>query len=454
MRSSASPALLLALISPLAAACGTSVVSTAVGPEGGTVTGPDGAQIIVPAGALTAPTDLTVRKIAASAAPALGAGFSAAGDVYSFEPHGIAFALPVEVHLPVAAGGASILHSACAAGSAGAGQCQAWDAPLSGVSFAGGAAVFSTAGFSLYTAVVPGGGTGGAGGGGTGGGGTGGTGGGGPGGCSGVYDGDFDILTVADVATLAPYCEVTGNVRYFPQDPADLVLPNLQRIDGDFHGQPTAMLLKSIHLPALTHVHSFLVEPASPELAVIELPSLAEIDGDFVVAMGQVPAVSLPALHAVGGSFTAYGSTAIIDAPGLASIGGALRIANTAFKAPALTTVGGVLDFASAQAQSLDLPALTSVGATLGPLDAAIDFDPWVGGIACYADNGSPLLTSLHLPALASLGPTQTGGINAGYTPLLPKCQIDALIDQLYQAGWLGMVTTASASCATSPTCM
>ncbi len=71
-----------------------------IGPAGGTINGPDGSMLLVPAGALDRSTDLTITKDPGNA-PDLPGGFEAAGDVWSFEPHGQDFAVPVTVRVPV-----------------------------------------------------------------------------------------------------------------------------------------------------------------------------------------------------------------------------------------------------------------------------------------------------------------------------------------------------------------
>ena len=151
-------------------ACSPSVsilVTSEIGPAGGTVRGPNGSQAIVPAGALAQPTQLSIRTVPASAAPDLAKGLSYAGEVYSFEPHGLAFSAPVQIRLPAQGGGVNVavVHAACAPSSMGAAFCKPWDAPLQGVTLEPGFEVFTTRGFSLYAPVTPSGdaGTGGAG---------------------------------------------------------------------------------------------------------------------------------------------------------------------------------------------------------------------------------------------------------------------------------------------------
>lgn len=426
---------------PGAACTGEVSVSTEIGPAGGVVNGPDGVRIVVPAGALSSPASLVIRKVPASAAPALDGALAFAGDVYSFEPHGLAFSAPVQVRLP--AGHASaVLHASCASGTTGASACETWDAPLGGVSLQDGFAVFDTQGFSLYAPASAQGGTGGTGGmGGTASTGSTGGGAGGTGGaptCSGVFPGNALIKSSADLDALAGYCEIAGELRVATNAPlSDVALPLLERIDGQLIVDPGNWLVKSLSFPALLSVKTFSVQPDTVELSQIDLDSLETIDGDFVIAMGQVPKLTLPSLHAVTGSMWIYVSTTTFEAPVLETIGGSLSMSNTVVTLPALTTIGGSLGLGSPAMTALDLPALLSIG-------GALDLDPWVGGKPCWPENGSPVLAALHLPLLASLGSGNTGTFNLGYTPMLPQCHVDAITQQLQQAGWTGQVTNAS----------
>jgi hypothetical protein len=142
----------------LGAACSGSVETTgSIGPSGGTLQGPNGSAVIIPAGALAESTTISIRVVSGASSPAPANGLRYAGDVYSFEPHGLAFAAPVEIRLP-ANGASSVLHASCAANSAGAASCLPWDAPLAHVTFADGHASIEAMSFSLYAAAAPGGG--------------------------------------------------------------------------------------------------------------------------------------------------------------------------------------------------------------------------------------------------------------------------------------------------------
>ena len=91
----------------LLASCGggggsgpVAAASTDIGPAGGTLSAASGARVEVPAGALATMTTLAIEPSAAGA-PALPPGFLAAGEMFAFTPHGISFATPVTVSVPL-----------------------------------------------------------------------------------------------------------------------------------------------------------------------------------------------------------------------------------------------------------------------------------------------------------------------------------------------------------------
>jgi hypothetical protein len=139
-----------------AAGCSATIwiAATEIGPAGGTVEGPGGTQVVIPPGALTEPTAVSIGLVAKAAAPALPGGLAYAGEVYAFQPHGLAFDAPVEIRLPVApgVGNPAVLHASCPPGGSGATGCGPWDAAVANVSFQDGYALVSSRGFSLYAA--------------------------------------------------------------------------------------------------------------------------------------------------------------------------------------------------------------------------------------------------------------------------------------------------------------
>ena len=99
--SAAAAGLLIAL-----AACGggddesgAPPASAVVGAAGGTVTGPNGAKVEIPPGALGSDTTIAIEATSAGS-PLLPDGFSVAGRMFAFTPHGTTFKVPVTVTLP------------------------------------------------------------------------------------------------------------------------------------------------------------------------------------------------------------------------------------------------------------------------------------------------------------------------------------------------------------------
>lgn len=71
-----------------------------IGPAGGTIETDDGVLLKVPAGALETPTLIKITRVDPSSVPAQPQGAPFAGDIFSFEPHGLEFKKPVQIELP------------------------------------------------------------------------------------------------------------------------------------------------------------------------------------------------------------------------------------------------------------------------------------------------------------------------------------------------------------------
>lgn len=78
----------------------TGGASSIIGPAGGSVALADGARVDIPAGALAANTTITIREIALPSGAVLPPTGVLASKVYSLEPNGQSFAVPVTVTLP------------------------------------------------------------------------------------------------------------------------------------------------------------------------------------------------------------------------------------------------------------------------------------------------------------------------------------------------------------------
>lgn len=132
----------------LAVACSDperTVVTQVVGSSGGTIEGPGGATLTIPSGALAADTSITVKVASEGAYPSLGASFTVNGQVFAFEPHGLAFATPVTITLPIASpsGALAVLRSEPNA---------PWEALPAEI---GTTATFTTSSFSWYCVARP-----------------------------------------------------------------------------------------------------------------------------------------------------------------------------------------------------------------------------------------------------------------------------------------------------------
>lgn len=83
---------------------GTLVARAPVGPEGATIPFGDGARLVVPRGAVDEAVVVTIRRLGADGADALGPVVDVSGAAYTFEPIGLRFREPVTVVFPVPEG--------------------------------------------------------------------------------------------------------------------------------------------------------------------------------------------------------------------------------------------------------------------------------------------------------------------------------------------------------------
>lgn len=121
-----------------------SSASATIGAAGGTLDGPDGSRVVIPPGALAADTTIGIAR-RDTGAPADGPdGYTRRGATYEFTPHDIAFAQPVTLRIPVAAGAAANDESVFRASADGA----IWEGL--GQTTAGGFAEWPSSGFSWY----------------------------------------------------------------------------------------------------------------------------------------------------------------------------------------------------------------------------------------------------------------------------------------------------------------
>jgi hypothetical protein len=146
---------------------------------------------------------------------------------------------------------------------------------------------------------------------------------------------------------------------------------------------------------------------------------------------------SAPLLTSVTGA-AAITATGMFSAPRLTSVTSGLSLyALSGLDAHSLTTAGW-LDVEGTLLTTLSLPALTSLTAGFQAVDAALV----LGAIGDFCESlptqQNSQLTTLDLPLLTQLGPTNHAEIGVWDNPQLPQCRIDALVAQLKAAGWTG----------------
>ena len=154
--------------------------------------------------------------------------------------------------------------------------------------------------------------------------------------CDNVYQGSFTLQSSLDVSTIAPYCEITGNLMVNAAGLSTVALPNLRKLGGTLDVQST---LTSLDLHAL--------ESAGTVMAfadVINLSSLTSCGG-FSTIHAKTP-VSLPALVSFTGHLGINAKDSVdlpnLDSSEALSIGTNDCPAGIAVSMPKLTTGKGL----------------------------------------------------------------------------------------------------------------
>jgi hypothetical protein len=309
--------------------------------------------------------------------------------------------------------------------------------------------------------------------------------------CNMVFQGSFTIQNPADVVTISPYCEITGDLIVNAPGLMSIALPSLVKIDGNL-SWPGAPDLTTLDLGALESVKQVGVKNVAPKLTTLLLPKLqtadlfdvngsaqatqvATLDLSSLVSTPQlllnlVGDVALPAFTDGPLFINTAGS---VSAPLLVHGGALIQAKTVSFDQ--LTTADGGLTL-QLTGGPLDLPKLTSAqqllilcpGVVTVPLLASVTMDARF----FVQDLGAPLLTTvggklfiatsaaaIHLPALKSVvsldlswdangvmctqaSPALTvidiplvdlQTFNVGLCPKLPQCRIDAFAQQLVQ---------------------
>jgi hypothetical protein len=247
--------------------------------------------------------------------------------------------------------------------------------------------------------------------------GTGGTGGMAPA-CTNVFQGSFTIQNTIDIATISPYCEITGDLTIKAAGVTSISLPLLQKVDGMIEA-PTIPDLVSISLPALISASRIRLQGQFGALSTVQMPALTAVAMSVEVTGGPVSVVDMTAFQS--GDVTIVGNNAtnvnvslphMISGSVIIQTSGSVSVPSLAH--PSLVNVtGSSIDMSSlATADIIDahtptagfsFPMLTSVSQTAwfwtaGPVSAP-----------SLVSVGQSLLlqgpSGVSLPSLTTIGP-------------------------------------------------
>lgn len=215
-----------------------------------------------------------------------------------------------------------------------------------------------------------------------------------------VWTGDYFVITADDLANLARYSVVTGNLLFLLVSGETVALPNLTTVQGDlaFVGPGT---LETIDMPNLTHagivgINDLTITDGlkmgrlrtvdtfglmATTIGTLDLPNLTTVDQAFGLDGTTVTnGLQLPSLTTVGGPLTVANMPTLSDLAGFVALtaAGEVIIRDNA----ALTTISG---FARLTTVNGDLTiennaALTTISGfpPLGPGQLTVTGQPWV----------------------------------------------------------------------------
>lgn len=227
--------------------------------------------------------------------------------------------------------------------------------------------------------------------------------------CTMVYQGSFTIQDLSDIAVIAPYCEITGDLLVAATNVTTLQLPLLEKIGGSFRNN-ASMGLDTLDLPLLKSA-AYLDVSHWPAFHVLNLPKLESAEmlylsgalatvhlesfasGRLLLGQGSAD-VDLPELTTgsvsviTTGDFSAAKLTQDLpkctDAACPTKDDGGLVIRAATISLPLLASAFSVNAWATAS--SVSLPSLTSIGT-----------DPVKSGLTVLSDTGA-----IDVPLLAS----------------------------------------------------
>lgn len=188
--------------------------------------------------------------------------------------------------------------------------------------------------------------------------------------CTNVFQGSFTIQSSLDINTIAPYCEITGNLTMSGPGLTNIALPALQKVGGSIDVSCTD--LASLDLGALAEAGS--IDLAQTNLTTLNLASLATVGGDFRIGIvHQLTNVTLPELTMTSGAVYINGPTLVsVALPKLTHVGGNPQTGGgivigsmlTSIDLGALTTVMRSVSISLASG-NVSLPALSTVATDL-----------------------------------------------------------------------------------------
>jgi hypothetical protein len=204
-----------------------------------------------------------------------------------------------------------------------------------------------------------------------------------------VCPGDYPIQDEDSIAAIVDCTTITGNLIVSNTTLTSLSLPNLIQVDGFFNCQVNGALT-SVSLPALTTI-GHVAFTGNEQLTSLNLPNLATANG-MTLFVDKLTSLSLPKLVSILNEldFEVLGNTPL-----------------TSLSLPELATV---TDF--------------TVRGTLLLTDLAL---PKLATVDGFRVDENAALTSLTAPALATV---QTN-FRVVANPMLPTCQVQALLQQL-----------------------
>jgi hypothetical protein len=237
--------------------------------------------------------------------------------------------------------------------------------------------------------------------------------------CANVLQGSFTIQNATDVATVTPYCGITGDLNITSSGITSISLPALATIGGQLNLQTNG--LSKLSLPALTTIGSRLLS-SSGHMDELDFPALTSVNSIELPLV--LTTLNVPKLTSVAaGADMIFAPSATISFPALVSVGPVAANSNFGFhirggaslSAPLLSDckyveLGG-------QTTSVDLPALTSLevlGNCFADGDCPVGSAPTITMNALTSVTAIALLApgapNVSLPKLANIG---HGSINA-----------------------------------------